>query len=198
MVRVARYSSDVIAEAAAAFLRANGISARVVGQMLPETVVRLTGGGLSTRALDVMIASRDLKEQALALLQQFDETPVELDVNWEEHTKPDLSRLPEGVEVACPRCGESLAVCPPAETCPGCGGAVDVVELLIATHGPDVLAACFDSEEGDGNAAGPGALSASAVRRCRACRGVFESESARGRCPLCGSLYDAGVPGGGA
>ena len=179
MIRIRRYNSPVAAELAKTFLRRHGVEARVMGHYVTEFHVP----GMNKGGFELMLLSDDQKEQAEALLDEYDADEIHLDENWEEET-PDLSRLPGGVEPTCSACNATLPADVTLTECTQCKQPVSIVERLIDMYGPDVLADCFEAPEFDDDA--------SEVRdvRCPQCRTTLHTLPVRGRCPSCGSLYD--------
>lgn len=212
MIPVARYSSAVTAQAVAAYLRDNGVAAQVVGDLLAEAP---NHRAMSMSALDVVVASSALVGRAKELVAEFHAQPATLDEDWEDQTRPDLSRLPASLAPACPACEVMLPMDEHLSACPACGASVDVVELVIDRHGPEAVAPCFDAPEGaetsgvDAPAfvpnlaapapalAGTGGVGARERHAgggppgvCRTCGAALHASVVRGRCASCGTLYD--------
>lgn len=205
MIPVARYSSAVTAQAVAAYLRDNGVAAQVVGDLLAEAP---NHRAMSMSALDVVVASSALVGRAKELVAEFHAQPATLDEDWEDQTRPDLSRLPAALAPACPACEVTLPMDEHLSACPACGTGVDVVELVIDRHGPEAVAPCFDAPEGGEPAgasviepapalAGTGGVGARERHAgggppgvCRTCGAALHASVVRGRCASCGTLYD--------
>lgn len=145
MHELARYHSLVHAEHAASYLREQAVPAMVVGHM--DTL-----GGISPDlrprgqyvlvigdADDAELATTLLEELAYELEQAQAET--ELDTgNDEPDAEPiDLSHLNETYAPSCPRCGFDLPLDPTLTACSACAAEVDIVELLVHRHGPEIL-----------------------------------------------------------
>ena len=200
MIQAARYANHIIAHSAAAHLRANGIQATVVGDMLAEAPsARLLG----VHCVDVVIASSEDLGRARELLREFHEHPATLDDDWEMDTAPDLSRADPALAPACPACERQLPLDAAIEACPECQAPANVVDLILRAHGPDALARCYDADDQDPALDTPNRprlgsafmepiapVSGAMTRACRSCRRTLDSDQTRGRCPSCGTLYD--------
>lgn len=184
MIRVARYSSEVVAEAAAAFLRAGGVPAAVVGHHLAETASREV---LGLRSLDVIVPASAYAALGRALIERFNSERAELDEDWELRTTPDLAMLDASFAPDCPACGAPLPMDASLERCPACTAIVDVVEEIVRRHGPEALAGCFEADE---PVPEPAHSMAALPMTCPSCGAAMHDSSIRGRCPSCGSLYD--------
>lgn len=206
MIPVARYTSEVQAEAAASYLRSCGVPAQVVGHHLAEAVNR----GLGFKALDVVVRSNEDRARAKQLLEEFDRTPPTPDEGWEDRTEPDLSRLSPELIPDCPSCGVVLPANSAAKVCPSCGEEVDIVSLILDAHGPEALEPCYDEAPAAAVITAPTpsasprdpALAGERLtpRACSTCGVVLHDAGPRGRCSACGSLYDLTdhrTPGGG-
>lgn len=182
MIRLRRFDSPIRANAAAAFLRANGIGATVVG----EHVSTAFGGGLARFfGVDLFVPSDTDKGEAERLLSEFEREPVEVGEGWEESALPDLSKLDASeIDVACPNCRVGLPLDATMESCPSCRTPVDVAAMIALKYGPDVLAGCFEDESVMSFALEVKAAS------CVFCGYNLRGLAVRGRCPECGSLYD--------
>jgi len=184
MIRIRRYSNALEAEAAAGYLRENGIAASVVGGHV-HGVFGLSS--LRFAQLELVILDAAQQSSAEELLAQFEREGPELAPEWEREAEPDLSRIDtERVPITCAACGCPLRIGGRAEeACPECGAVNDVVDRIIAAHGPEGLAAALG--------AGEGAESGSTRRvPCPECGYPLEGPETRGRCPECGGLYDKG------
>lgn len=184
MERVRRYADEMRAEQAVVALRAHGIGATVVGH---HTQPLISMGKIDNPwvGFDVVVGRGD-RERAEEVLREHDATVAEFEEGWEEEaSRVALRELDAEVYgVSCPGCGEWLGLETDLERCPGCGEDVDVVELVVTVHGPEVL---------------EGVESASVVRlermrrdvtRCAECGGDLDGLGLRGRCPGCGRLFD--------
>ncbi len=184
MIRVRKYRSPIIAEAASAHLRASGIPSMVVGHHIQSTI---NLGFLKFAQLDVVVPTKAHIPEAVRLLDEFEEgaedfDPSELDYD----VPPDLSRLDPAIGVVCPACARDLPLDAQLEACPGCAEPVDVPELIVHQHGPDALADCYGEEP---EQVSPADLRAYDIA-CVQCRCSLAGLEQRGRCPECGTLYD--------
>lgn len=180
MIRLRRYASRLHAEHAAMFLRERGIAATVVG----DFVNLMFGGPMAPRMLQVelMLLDPERRDEAEALLSEFETEPIELDPGWEEQAFNELAGADlSAFDLTCPSCLFDLAGLEPAGVCPECGGEYDAATIIVARHGPEALAAIFEQTP----APAP-------VRRfaCRDCRTDITALPTRGRCPDCGRLFD--------
>lgn len=184
MIRLRRYYHPIQADNAAAFLRANGIGAAVVGDHIRDGF-----GGIAPRffGLDLVVPSDTDRAEAERLLEEFDNVPIEVEDGWEDAAMADLSKLdPSVIEVACPNCRVDLPLDSSLQQCPSCRAPVDVPAAIALKYGPDVLAPCFEDESVMGFALEVRAAS------CDFCGYNLRGLAMRGRCPECGSLYDVG------
>ena len=186
---VARFSSEIRAQHAAAFLRDHGVPATVVGQHLSDTVPVPRA-----RALDLVVAEDALREEALRLLEEFEREPATPDEGWEDAAGPDLSRLdPALPPVACPACGEPLPMDAARDHCQECGQPVDVARLVARAHGAEALRPCFEDESVWRFAVAElleDAPAEPAPARCASCGADLPGGATLGRCASCGALYD--------
>jgi hypothetical protein len=178
MDRVGRYDRILDAVQAADHLVAHGVLARVVGDREVFGSLSIMGRGM----FEVMVLDKAQVEQARALLEAWE--PVD-DVDWAEAV-PDLSRLDRALAPACPLCDGVLPMRADLERCPSCGGEVDVAELIVAAHGPEALAPCYE--------VAPAPIDErrllSARLHCPRCHYSLEGLPLGGNCPECGGAYD--------
>lgn len=179
MAIVARYSNPITARQAAAYLTANGViatSAPVVDPFQPGAVVEIGSKGLIGRAKD--------------LIRHFDLLEPQYQESLESQAEPDLSKLPRALLPPCPSCGRPLPPDASVHACPGCGVAVNVVELIVELHGPEALGACFPVEPD----ADTGDLTDEQLERvelaCTHCKYSLAGLENTGVCPECGGAYD--------
>lgn len=180
MIRLRRYASRLHAEHAAMRLRERGITATVVG----DYVNLIFGGPLAPRMLQVelMLLDTERRDEAEAVLAEFESEPIELDPGWEDQAFTELAGADlSAFDLECPTCAFDLAGLEPAGMCPECGGEYDAAMLIVARYGPEALAAIFE----DAPAPEPARRFA-----CRECRADLTASPTRGRCPSCGRLYD--------
>lgn len=140
MYVVGRYSDILSAQEAAAFLRSHGLPAGVSGGLYSPSDGMW---GFPTTALPyrVLVARKDQRALARHLLAEIDSEADEPATNWEAQSRPDLARLDQELIPPCPACGRRLS--PTDERCSACGLVVDIVELMLETHGPEGLAQCY-------------------------------------------------------
>lgn len=181
MVRACRYNSPIVAEQAAAFLRANGVPATVVGHHVNDVFAISAFRSVS---LDLVVPRRNLLPAAERLLKEFHAQPSVPEGDWEAMARPDLSRLDPLLRVRCPACDGEVDPRPAPDQCPSCRGEIDVVELIVRQHGPEVLSQCYDA------APEQPAIAAAFDAACANCGCVLGGAEPRGRCPDCGTLYD--------
>jgi len=185
MFRVRRYRSILVAEQAAEFLRSRGVPAAVVGIHGPDVIGLAGFGGFQDTALDLVIVSKGLRAAAEKLLQEFHTQPRAVEGEWEHLTEPDMSKLDDDVTVRCAQCGAEMLANQAHETCTSCGWTLNIVELVVQQHGPDVLAECYECEPEQGELD-----AAQYVVPCPSCGAALDGEDVRGRCSGCGALYD--------
>jgi hypothetical protein len=191
MPTVRRYTSPILAQHAAAYLRRHGVVATVVGHISPFPSMEVQLFPVPGRARDsgqfaVVIDSAAQRRDALLLLDEFDRSPAEVDADWELDAVPDLSLLDPELAPPCPACGEALPLDASEEVCPGCGAAVDVSALLADRYGPELLAACIAAPEA---VEIPGEVLDSAALACPGCGYALRGLSREGVCPECGERY---------
>lgn len=190
MEPVRRYTDEMRAQDAARVLRAHGIAAEVVGEHTQPMMAIGVLGRMWT-GYDVIVLTRDDRARAEAVLREHDRTMPELEEGWEEEASlVDLSALDEEAHgVSCPACGEWLGLRDDLVRCPACGEAVDVVELVVRRHGPEVLGGAGGESEEMVELIRSGAASHTAAL-CEECGRDLSGLARRGRCPECGRLYD--------
>jgi len=184
MIRVRKYRSSIVAEAAAGHLRASGIPAMVVGHHIQSAI---SIGFLKFAQLDVVVPTRAHVPEADRLLDEFEADSEAFDEGeLDEAMVADLSKLDPGVTVDCPSCGRRLPLEHGVDACPACADPVDVLELIVTEHGPDALADCYEAEPAEPTEADVRAYDLA----CAQCRYSLAGLEQRGRCPECGTLYD--------
>lgn len=163
-------------------LKDAGIDARVVGHQLQDFNLSFLAP-----TYEVVIGSKDDVDPAKAFLDDWAKRlpatePIEMD---EDAWVPDLSTLdPDAFGVDCPHCTMPLPMDAAAENCPSCGGAVDVVEIILQKHGPEALMHAEAESEPREVATAIGWDEA-----CVSCKASLRGQAFSGRCPGCGSLY---------
>jgi hypothetical protein len=177
MHRVASYFQLLQAVQAADHLIAHAIVARVVGDREAFGGIGIMGRGL----FDVVVHEGDEVEPARALLASW--TPID-DVDWDD-TLPDLSRIDPAFAPSCPRCGQTLPLQADLCACPACRAEVDVPELIVASHGPELLAHCYEPASPVDDR-----LLRAARLHCPRCAYSLEGLPLSGQCPECGTPYD--------
>lgn len=145
MHELARYHSLVHAEHAASYLREQEVPAMVVGHM--DTLGGISPDLRPRGQYVLMIGDSDDAELAKTLLEEL---AYELEQSQAAHERAgdepdpepepiDLSHLNETYAPSCPRCGFDLPLDPTVTACNACAAEVDIVELLVHRHGPEVL-----------------------------------------------------------
>lgn len=179
---VARYPNPLLAEAAAEFLRQSSIAARSTGRLGGDGITGTTGGGV----FEVAVLVREQAGRARELLAEFNASGPQLDPDWEQVSAPDLSRLEDRHRPVCPACGEPLKTDATVMRCPRCGGAANLVELIVAQHGPEALEPCYTIEAQEL----PDDLVEGAPLACPGCQYPLGGLPPEGVCPECGTPYN--------
>jgi len=180
MVRV--YTSSILANAAAAYLRESGVPAHVFSSYDPWKGVLMR-----VEVDDVFMP------QAAALLDEFDLAPGGAEPGWEANITPDLSGLDARYTAECTHCGAVLGR--GDRKCGKCGRLVDVAEVLAKKYGPEILLDCYGPmSENDETVedAGEDAIARAleiAKLNCPNCNYNLDDLGNIGICPECGQGY---------
>lgn len=196
---VRRYQRVFEAESMANALRDQGINCAVVGHHT-QAAIGVEGGRLPWFGYDLIVLRKSDVDIAKRMIHELEAELVEPEEGWEDASRPDLSELEgTGLVVRCESCELALPLDERLEECPACSAPVDVVDLLVRAHGPEVLDACYGVESGSAGGGGSGVSAMGApegdydpalVRLpCAGC-GAILGEGISGRCPSCGTLYD--------
>ncbi|MEX2218178.1 MAG: hypothetical protein WD749_05405 [Phycisphaerales bacterium] len=177
----AAYPGIVLARQAQQWLVQHGIAARVMGEL-----DALGGAGLASKGGGFGVTVDDaLEPAARELLREWERMPPLAAADLEAQATPDLSRLDPRVLAPCPSCGERLPLDASVAHCPACAAPVSVTDVLLARHGPELLALCYEdtSEPLDGEAIDALDL------RCPRCEYALRGLGRSGACPECGEPY---------
>jgi hypothetical protein len=172
---VRTYPSLVQAQHAAEFLRSNGIIASVLGGVDAFGAVSTLGGRFT-----VIIAAPAEDDRARGLLDEFDSEAGTTDLD--SQSVPDLRLLDPRTRALCPACAAPLPLDATVVTCPACAAPANVVEVLLARYGPELLSDCYPPSHQDI----PDDVIDEALLACAACEYPLCGLSAVGSCPECG------------
>ncbi len=186
MLILRRYRRILDARAAALYLWRHGVVAMIHNPINDsKTFVPTFDAG----EIEVLIADKRERELATALLEELtlpgDGEAEATDEDWEP-ASPDLSLLDAALAPICPSCKTVQPLDAAVSACAACRAELDVIELLIAKHGPDVLEPCYPDEPLDLE---EHVLIAAPVP-CDRCDYTFGSLPVQGLCPECGEPYD--------
>lgn len=192
MYRIRQYDSPIEANDAAMWLLRHGVLASVVGEHAASLGPY---AGFTARhgvgAHTVAIALERQRELAAELLNELAAEPAQFEAGWEELSVPDLRRLdPEHLPL-CPACGKTLPADASVTHCPACGLDVDVLGLIAAQHGPEVIEPLLSAgpERPAAELFSDDALTAMAAD-CAGCAYPLDGLPREGVCPECGRAYD--------
>ena len=177
---VYNHASALVAQAARDHLLAHGILSAVMG--------RTEGWLAAVQSYDVMLCFSKQAARAQELLADDAWLPQasEEAAGQADEAIPDLSGLDPSLAAACPGCGMLLPLDESCQVCPACGHRVDVAELIVQTHGPEALEACYGRAEQ--------LLSNEQMNRlillCPGCQHSLEGLPRVGLCVACGLEYD--------
>lgn len=187
MHRIASYQSTAMAHLVAAYLREHGVMTGVIDATM-SAVTNIMGGARSRGGYELMIATKRDEELALELIAQLKENPPTIDPDWEDDIAPDLTLLDKSLLPDCPGCKWPVSVARPLGPCQRCGVAYDLLEMIFERHGPEALAACYETE------APMAGLSDQQVCEiaidCPGCSYPLDGLGVRGSCPECGAGFD--------
>lgn len=140
---VRRYQRSLDAIAAVHYLRAHGI---------PATHITRADEGAAFPPIDrngrneVIVSDEQTRRAAEPLLDEMESEPARFDPGWEAASdRPDLTRLDPSITIPCPWCESDLPRDASITDCPHCNEPVDILDLLVHRHGPDILAPCYDT-----------------------------------------------------
>ncbi len=158
------------ADALVVYLADESIDAAVISRLDPY---------ISTHTnFDVIIRTKEDLNLARAVLEEFlatSSTPTE---PLEDQVMPDLADLDPSFRPRCPDCDVVLPPIATMEACPSCDAPVNIIDLIVAQHGPEAFAAP------------PDPVTRHACARCGyPRRGLPDPEI----CPECGTPFHAGA-----
>lgn len=191
---VRRYQRVFEAESMATALREQGINCAVVGHHT-QAAIGMEGGKLPWFGYDLIVHLKQDLDPARRMVAELESEGLTPEEGWEDAARPDLSVLEgTGLKVRCGSCELALPLDETMDECPACHAPVDVVELLVQAHGPEVLDACYGVESTTSSVNAREATERdydpALVRLpCAGC-GEILGEGISGRCPSCGTLFD--------
>ena len=170
-----RFRSPMHAVALCDYLVQNGVPAKVVGGNTDAWVPWVRSSG----PYEVVLGSKSDAKLAAFLLEQFNSEPAEYESGLDDQALPNLSELDAEMAPPCPSCEGKLPLDAATTACPACGEPVDVAQLIVEAHGPEALAACYESTPSAEELMAMQAV----ARPCQACGGPIGEQKA---CAWCG------------
>lgn len=124
---------------------ADALVACLADEAIDAAVISRVDPYLSTHTnFDVLLRTNDDLDLAQAVLDAFLASATTLTESLDDLSIPDLSTLDPSLLPSCPACAALLPPDASLSTCPSCAAPVDVVELIIAAHGPEAFAKAPD------------------------------------------------------
>jgi len=187
MHRIAYYNSSAIANVHAAHLREHGIMAGVIDASV-SAVTSIYGTVLGKGNYELVIATKRAQDTARQLLDDLERNPPEIDPAWEDEVQPDLTMLDKSLIPDCPGCKWPLSASRPLGPCQRCGTKYDLQQMIFERHGPEALAACYQSDEPLANYTDSEVIAI--ALDCPACSYPLDGLGVRGHCPECGAHFN--------
>ena len=119
------------------------------------------------------------------MLDRFDAGPKQDLTPLYAESVPDLSLLDPSTAAPCPACGRQLPLSASLDICPACAEPVDVVDVLVKLHGPELMAICYPQP----TEPIPDAIVEAVELSCPACKYPLAGLAQTGLCPECGTPY---------
>lgn len=93
---------------------------------------------------DIILRTEDDMPLAKSTLEAFLAAPTNMTESLESQAAPDLSTLNPALAPPCPSCNRILALDASLSACPHCHQPVDIIDLIVAAHGPEAFAGVPD------------------------------------------------------